>query len=710
VIVETLETNNRLDVIVNVSEPGVAISSLQQTYVLQDAKQTSTTWQISLQNTGLLPTNASIGYSTILSVDNSSEMDWYVGLSGSDYSLEGMESTDLTVTVLHQESPLPGTYQITLIGQDLDNSISEQYYLELSVGEIPDIEVVTDYDIVPVHPIEPTSVPIYLFNTGNTEIAYDLQVQSPNGWDANFIQDFTPSKFATSPLVAANDFTTLDMVIEPPSVVPNSGYQTLLTLSVTSKTTPAVNWLIEVPIEVEAVKSVQVRSDTSVINLQPDSQLVMVFTVENKGNLPVKLSPTFILPQGIQVISSAGVIDLAVGGSEIYLTTLQLSSSAKSGEAKVHFDNGSDRFTWSEYLDVQIYPKPSLSFEKVIYPDGQEYSATFYGSGSHPAGAELQFIWTLTNDADVQWQPVVSTVSDPKLSVACGSLETIGYQESTQLTCNVLTSSESLPFSEPSFTLEFAGAGTDYSEQFSLYIGGYEEVSWSGLSSNNFTEGEVKEVQILVTNTGTLPFNYVASFDSNKDWKVEVVGDGIIDLEVGESKTLKFTVKPTSSGLSDLSIQFAGMDDSAGNNYGFTANAQESASQDTALGISATQIGIILAVILLVVIIGLVILKPSNRQQVAPPMMPFIQPQVVNSQPRPPVANLSPPTVKPAPTSQVVTPAPVCWNCRKPIEGKVVGCPQCGARYHAESTDGCDINSVQNCLSCQSPSSTFVSE
>ena len=83
-----------------------------------------------------------------------------------------------------------------------------------------------------------------------------------------------------------------------------------------------------------------------------------------------------------------------MGGSEIYLTTLQLSSSAKSGEAQVHFDNGSDRFTWSDYLEVQIYPKPSLSFEKVIYPDGQEYSATFFGSGSHPAGAELQFIWT----------------------------------------------------------------------------------------------------------------------------------------------------------------------------------------------------------------------------------------------------------------------------------------------------------------------------
>ena len=152
------------------------------------------------------------------------------------------------------------------------------------------------------------------------------------------------------------------------------------------------------------------------------------------------------------------------------------------------------------------------------------------------------------------------------------------------------------------------------------------------------------------------------------------------------------------------------MENSAENNYLFTANAQESPSEDTALGIPATQIGIILAVILLVVIIGLVILKPSNRQRIAPPMMPFIQPQNAIAQPKPPMVNLSPPPIQTAPSSQVVTPAPICWNCRKPIDGKVVGCPQCGARYHAESTNGCDIDSLENCLSCQSPSSTFVGE
>ena len=72
------------------------------------------------------------------------------------------------------------------------------------------------------------------------------------------------------------------------------------------------------------------------------------------------------------------------------------------------------------------------------------------------------------------------TVSDPQLSVTCDTPAMIGYQQSTELSCTVFTSSEAVPFTEPSFVLRFSGSGADYSETFSLYIGGTEEVSWSG--------------------------------------------------------------------------------------------------------------------------------------------------------------------------------------------------------------------------------------
>ena len=718
-IVETLETNNRQDIIVNVSQPGVAISSIQQIQQLQNSEQTSTTWQINLQNTGLLSTNASIVESAITFIGDGSELNWYVGLSGSQYELQGSESVDLTVTVVHPKSPAPGTYRVVVEATDLDNSITTSFELDMIVEEIPNIGIESDYEVIPVSPIEATSVPLYLFNYGNTEIAYDLQVQPPNGWDAYFIQDFTESQFATSSTIPVSMSDTIEMVIQPPSIVPNSGLQTSVTISVNSVTDPVVNWIIELPIEVEAVKSVEIRTDTSLVNLLPNSELVTVFNIENKGNVAVKLLPTFTLPQGVQIISSPGAVELGMGQSELYLVTFQLSNKAKSGQATLHFDNGSDRFTWSENLDIQIFPQPSLQFKKVIFPGDKEYTASFYGSGSHPAGAEIQFVWQLTNDADIAWQPVVTPVSDPQLSVTCDTPIMIGYQETTDLSCTVFTSSQAVPFSEPNFILRFSGSGADYSETFSLYIGGYEAVTWSGLSSNTFVEGEAKEIQVLVTNSGTLPFNHVISSSSNQDWNIEVIGDGIVDLAVGESNTIKLLVTPTSDGLSDITLTFNTAENADTTTYLFTANAEKQSSESAALGLPVTQIGLIAIFIIALIGAGILILKPKSpkqhipimplpvntlaNQQIIPGQSPMITPQVSAN-----AVSIPPPqeTITPVQQKQ----APICWQCRSPIVGKVVGCPKCGARYCGDESESCKISTLEGCLSCQSPVSTFISE
>ena len=719
-VIETLETNNRQDVTINISQPGVAVTSNLAVKQLQDSEQTSTTWQISLQNTGLLETNASVVDTSLIYVQDGTELNWYVGLSGNQYQLQGSESVDLTVTVVHPNSPAPGTYRVGLSATDIDNSLTTTFDLDMVVGEIPDVGIESDYDIIPVSPIEQTIVPLYLFNYGNTEIAYNLQVQPPNGWEAYFVQDFTESQFATSSSIPISNFETIEMAIEPPSVVPNSGLQTSVTISINSITDPVVNWIIELPIEVEAVKSVEIRTESSLVNLLPNSEVVTVFTIENKGNLAVKLSPTFILPQGVQMISSGGTVDLGIGDTELYLVTFQISSSAKSGEAKLHFDNGSDRFTWTDNFDIQIFPQPSLRFQKVIFPDGDEYSASFYGPGSHPAGAELRFVWQLTNDANIQWQPIVIPLSDSQLSVACDTPSMIGYQESTDLSCTVFTSVAAEPFTEPNFFLKFSGSGADYTETFSLYIGGTEEVSWSGLTSNSFKEGESKEIQILVTNSGTLPFNHMISGSANQDWDIELIGDGIVDLAVGESKTVKLLVTPKTDGVAEISLTFKAAENPESATYVFAANAEEKSSQSAAFGIPMTQIGLISVIILAVVAVGLFLAKPKSRKQTMPIMpipintmhsqtvVPVPAPQITpQSMPKP---TLSQPVPAVKPLAEVNKPAAICWQCRSPIVGKVVGCPQCGARYCGSDSETCKISTLETCLSCQSPSSTFISE
>jgi len=717
VITESLETNNRQDVIINISEPGLELSSEQQVQTLLDVNQTSVSWVVDLKNTGLLPTNSSITKSTVKRVDDGTEVNWFVGLSDEYFSLQGLELKQFILTAVYSETPTPGAYRIDLIGQDLDNGLTEEYYVEMVVGKLPKIMVESDYDIIPVHPMELTSAPLYLNNFGNAEIVYDLQIQPPNGWGAHFIQGFSTTQFITSPLINSSEAATFELQITPPNVVPNAGYQTTLTVSVWSQTEPPVNWLLEIPIEVEAVKDIQVRTDTSIVNLIPDSELVMVFTVENKGNMEATLFPKFNLPQGIQVISGGNAIELDIGESEFYLITLQLSKNAKSGQATINFDNGSDRFTWSDYIEVKVYPEPSLEFQKVVYPDGNEYTATFYGSGTHPAGSELKFTWLLSNDADVDWQPVVNAVSDSKLSVICNALELIGYQESTELTCSVFTSSEVAPFSEPSFTLEFSGLGLDYSEIFTLYIGGYEELTWEGLSSNSFKEGEAKQIQILVTNTGTLSFNHKVSVSSDEGWEIEVEGNGIVNLAVGESETVKMSVEATSSGFSDLTISFDTSESSKGTEYIFRANAEEKASSSFSSGAPAVQVGLLIVIIIIIAGLCLMLLNSKSTDKQIP-NIPFNVNNVVASN-RPATAPVMPsmPATQvpsPAPPPSVIKeqqkPAPICWMCRGVVNGAVIGCPKCGARYHGETSEDCDMDSLEACLSCQSPSSTFVPE
>ena len=133
-----------------------------------------------------------------------------------------------------------------------------------------------------------------------------------------------------------------------------------------------------------------------------------------------------------------------------------------------------------------------------------------------------------------------------------------------------------------------------------------------------------------------------------------------------------------------------------------------------AFGLPASQIGLI-ALLFLVLIGGFVVLTRSKRE---PSPMQFVPPlvnQVINQQPK---QHVQPPmrpnnvinTVQPVVDANQVTPAPICWQCRNPVVGKVVGCPSCGARYCGTETDTCKLSSLEACLSCQSPVSTFVSE
>ena len=726
---ETLENNNRQDVIVEVTSPGVSLTSNQRIISLSDPLQSSTSWQVNLTNTGLLPTNATITKQGITLAETGESISWYVGISSTSFSLQGQQSAPLSVTMIHPETPTKGNYIIQLQATDTDNGVSSQFTLELEVLEIGNVLVEYDYEIIPVHPIDSSTFSIYIQNLGNSNLEYDLQVQSPVGWNAFFSQGEPIGKFTSTGPVGVNQVSTLNITVEPPNIVQDAGVEKIITVNILSRTTPIKSWLIEIPIKVESVKSVEFELDSQLGSIIPGSEFVMIYTIENKGNVDVRLFPSFVLPQGIQNTQGVSPFNLDIGESKVYIISLYAGPNSKSGQITVNMDNGSERFSTTYDLMVQIFAKPTLQFSRLTYSDLSTYS-TYSGSGSHPAGQVLQFDWTLGNSADIEWMPVLSIQQDDDLSVQCSSLSTLNMDDVIDLSCYVEIDSNAAPFSEPSFTLELTGDGAQFSETVSLYIASLEQVSWQGLSSNTFNTGEEKSIQIMVINTGNIPFNNRIEVTSEDDWDVEIDGGDILDLEVGESSNVRFLITANEPGFSSISLGFKTADIAEDSNFQFNVSSTGESKDSASKGLSfITSSGL---VVVLLVIIGLCValLKPRNQQPMAPLPMPngLNQPHFNKPSNLPkPLPNISPvaiappviaqnsplplavkPAIAESDSEQESTPLPVCWSCRNSIEGAVLGCPSCGARYHGEGHESCNISKIENCVSCSAPTADFI--
>ena len=100
---------------------------------------------------------------------------------------------------------------------------------------------------------------------------------------------------------------------------------------------------------------------------------------------------------------------------------------------------------------------------------------------------------------------------------------------------------------------------------------------------------------------------------------------------------------------------------------------------------------------------------PKNLPQIASPVaaitapVPAVIPAAI-----PAVIPASIPEVNQEVVEENQEPLPICWSCRGSIQGAVLGCPNCGARYHGEGHDSCDISNLEKCISCSGPTSDFI--
>ena len=77
-IEEISESNNRFNTLINVTTPGIKIESILPSITLVDSDETVTSWNITLTNTALIPTNGTLDKLGVIRNEDNSVMDWFV--------------------------------------------------------------------------------------------------------------------------------------------------------------------------------------------------------------------------------------------------------------------------------------------------------------------------------------------------------------------------------------------------------------------------------------------------------------------------------------------------------------------------------------------------------------------------------------------------------------------------------------------------------
>ena len=343
---EVQENNNDLVTQVNVSAPGVKVSAVDPELRLASSTQTTSSWNITLTNTALLGTNASLSAGVSVRTTDGFTPGWYVGLTLANFTLEGRGEDYVTVTVVHQARPEPGTYLIPLTGLDVDNGVSYPYNLSLVVPPLPEARFTLDYSVVPVHPLNSTTFEFTLTNDGNGPIGYDLFLESPTGWSAGFDNLGSELGFLRLHRIDGPTRSASDQRHGGASIGQNRGRS--------RANGDPHRHLANRPGRVHVVGHPHAGHVDPRRWHYPRFQPPHLATrcdggpflsLENRGNVDLDLTPSFQLPSGWSVSNALEPISLGWTDTVDVVYTLVGDGSGQSGTLEVRFSDAQGRFT-----------------------------------------------------------------------------------------------------------------------------------------------------------------------------------------------------------------------------------------------------------------------------------------------------------------------------------------------------------------------------
>ena len=692
------EDNNLFEIPIAVSAPGVRVSTAETVSQLDDASQTSTSWQLQIRNTALISTNASISASTPMRINNGQTMNgWFTSFTQTSFALDGSESAAVDFTLVHDESPAPGIYQLTITARDDDNDIDFPLTLSLDVPTLSDVSFQAPFSTLYVDPVNPTTFEVDVKNDGNGPQGYNLFLESPFGWRVG-LDNLGSSIGASSGSTGAiplNGARTVEMTVTPQIGTPPPPGQSLeALLRVTSQVDPTQSWAYTVQMEVSAYDYAVIEAESIPGELRPDSTAYLQFTITNQGNTQLELFPNIEeRPGGWSVTTSMSSITIPAGESASYLLGLEGNGLAIGGSITLHLTTQDGyRISWTGALNVVEEAKPVLNFVGISNSLGDVIFEIPTGAPGFIAN------WVIVNDGVSAWSPELTLdLPDSTWTGVCDPVSEISSGGSGEIICIITAPEFAMAGLQPEIGLTIDADGIERSSSAAMTVASNPGVSWTTLSMDESMEDSSSLLHLEISNIGNTIVQERVIVDAPKGWTVEFVDTAVVNLAIQESQSIRLQITPDSSGEDSIELSF---EDSniAGSTYSISLDvaADPTKKAEGGIGTTIALVGLLTFIVIGLVIAGVLIIR-LRENDIAP-----------KSNLAPPPATSFSPQVPPQSASKVAQQI-VCWGCHNPIVGARRACPSCGARYH-EASHPCSASSLTNCRNCEASIETFVVE
>ena len=585
---ESSEQNNLLTIPIEVSEPGIRVET-DNPNSLMTIPSGSTTLQITLTNTALFPTNASISASNVVRMSDGAIVPWYSSFSQTEVELNASEQKQLSFALAHPNPPEPGVYRVIITGTDEINDVTSELILKLTVSTFPAVELRVPGGILAVDAFEPSSGSLQLTNEGNGPQTYDLALAAPAGWRATLdnLGTFVDSTHGSTGILTQGASRSIDITLQPPSVVITAGTLMNAQLTISARTTTD-SWAVDIPLIVTASDKIRLtpNSDGSDEQVRPDATHKVPIQIVNEGNREITLTPQIIsLPGGWSSVSSTQTITIDKSSTSIWDLIIEGNGRAVSGVVKVRLlTQDGNAFLWNRTIDVTSGAQPVVSFSSIVSSDGSS-STNPLGLGALPVNTPFDLSWSIANQGLGTWSPVAElTAQDDSWSTSCSPVGAIQPGSSSKVWCSITIPETQQGGSEAILTLRLEDGGLVAIDTVSLLIRKTSSMEWSyqGIMPIIST-GETTTVSLDVENLGNSAINSMILLEAPSGWTHSVMGgDRILSLSPGESRSIDIEIT-AGTGRGPVVIDLQGGSTIEGSSYEIPLQVRASESGGASL-------------------------------------------------------------------------------------------------------------------------------